>query len=151
MRQLAIALAILIVAATVHAQQADDPFARLFSARSIRCELGKGTQASWDGGTLKVESANFGQAGQITFDSIDAKAGKGRIVGSIGAGDVFVLVTTAGLTFIEQTAFGNVNITTVFASYDSPSSRRFVAVSSRHQDVNGPFPSQYHGTCFVLE
>jgi len=100
---------------------------------------------------LKLESSDFGQGGQVTFDSIDAKAGKARIVGNVGAGDVLVLVTIAGLTFVEQTAFGNVNLTTVFAAYDSPSSRRFVAVSSRHQNLNGPFPSQYHGTCSVLD
>ena len=151
MRLLAIALVLLIPAATAHAQQADEPFARLLGARSIRCELGKGTQASWDGGKLKLESSNFGKGGQVTFDSIDAKAGKARIVANVGAGDVLVLVTIAGLTFVEQTALGNVNFTTVFASYDSPSSRRFVAVSSRHQNLNGPFPSQYHGTCSVLE
>ena len=122
-----------------------------YSAHSIRCDLGQGTQASWDGGKLKLESANFGKGGQVTFDSIDANSGKARIIANAGAGDVFVLVTAIGLTFIEQTAMGNINFTTVFATYDSATSHRFIAVSSRHQDLNGPFPSQYHGTCSILE
>jgi hypothetical protein len=121
------------------------------SAHSIRCQLGRGTQASWDGGKLELENANMGESGQATFDSIDPKAGKARLIGNAGAGDVLIIATSAGLTFIEQTAFGNVNFTTVFAAYDSAASRRFVAVSSRHQNINGPFPSQYHGTCSVLE
>ena len=87
----------------------------------------------------------------MTFDSIDAKGGKARIIGNEGASNARVLLTATGLTFVEETAFGNVNFTTVFGRYDSATSRRFVAISSRHQDINGPFPSQYHGTCSVLE
>ena len=151
MRQLAISLALLISVTTASAQQADEPFTRLLSARSVRCDIGRGTQASWDGGKVQLLNSDFGPGGEVTFDSIDAKAGKARIIGNVGAGDVLVLVTIAGLTFVEQTPLGNVNFTTVFASYDSPSSGRFVAVSSRHQNLNGPFPSQWHGTCSILE
>ncbi len=142
---------LILLVSTAHAQQADDVFARLLRARSLGCELGSGTQASWDGGRLKLQQSTFGQGGMVTFDSIDAKGGKGRIIGNAGAGDVRVLLTATGLTFVEETASGNLNFTTVFGRYESPASRRFVAVSSRHQDINGPFPSQYHGTCSVLE
>ena len=143
--------ALILLVSIAHAEQTDEVFARLLRARSLRCELGAGTQASWDGGRLKLEQSTFGQGGMVTFDSIDAKGGKARIIGTAGAGSVRVLLSPTGLTFVEETAFGNLNFTTVFGRYDSAVSRRFVAVSSRHQDINGPFPSQYHGTCSVLE
>jgi len=151
MRRLSIAIGCLILGTSAYAQEVDEALARLLSAKSIRCEIGKGTQASWEGGKLRREESEFGEGAKATFDSIDAQAGKARIIGNAGAGDLMVLVTTAGLTFVEPTALGNINFTTVFASYDSPVSRRFVAVSSRHQSINGPFPSQYHGTCSILE
>ncbi len=143
--------ALILLVSNVYAQQTDEVFAQLLRTRSLRCELGTGTQASWHGGRLKLEQSTFGQGGMVTFDSINAKGGKARIIGNAGAGNVRVLVTATGLTFVEETAFGNLNFTTVFGRYDSAVSRRFVAVSSRHQDINGPFPSQYHGTCSVLE
>ena len=151
MRKFLFAMGCLTLCSAAQAQPAGDPFPLLLEARSIRCELAKGTQASWDGGRLKLEGSDFGEGGKVTFDSIDAEAGKARIIANAGAGDVFVLVTVSGLTFLEQTSLGSINLTTVFASYDSPASRRFVAVSSRHQNLNGPFPSQYHGTCSILE
>ena len=138
-------------APVVDAQQVDEPFKRLVNARSLRCELTRGVQASWDSGQLKLEPSAMSDAGKMTFDSISPKDGTARIIGNAGVGDVIVNVSIAGITFLEETKSGNLNITTIFASYESPGSRRFVAVQSRHQTLNGPFPSQYHGTCTVLE
>lgn len=149
--RLAIAVVLMLPSVPAYAQDADEPMTRLLGAHSIRCEFGRGTQASWNGGALKLENSNFGEGGEVTFDSIDPNARKARIIANAGAGDVLLLVTAAGLTFVEQTPAGNLNFTTVFAAYDSTASRRFVAVSSRHQNLFGPFPSQYHGACFVLE
>lgn len=151
MRTRVTAVVLLLLASGAYAEQVDEAFGRLLRARSLRCDLQTGTQASWDGGTLKLQPASFGEGGRVTFDSIDTKSGKARLIGNAGASDIQVVPTAIGLTFVEQTAFGNLNFTTVFASYDSLSSRRFVAVASRHQDLNGPFPSQYHGTCSILE
>ncbi len=150
----AIAMIVLVVAAAMPcmAEAVDDAFVRLVGVRTLRCVLTKGTQASWDGGTLKLEPADFGDGGHVVFDEIDVKQRNARLTGNTGAREVAVLPTAQGLTFIEQTAMGSTNVTTVFAAYDSPSSQKFVAVQSRHQlIIVDPFPSQYHGTCVVLE
>ena len=133
----------------VVAQESDDP-AELFAAETLRCDLRRGTQASWDEGALKLEDSLFGQGGRFTLDSIDTSARTARLIGSLGAVDVWASATQAGVTFIGQTASGNVNITTVFAYHESATSRAYVTVQSRHQNMVGPFPSQYHGTCRVL-
>jgi hypothetical protein len=119
------AAAALVVVSMAHAEQADDAVARLLKARSIRCELSAGTQASWHGGRLKLERSTFGGGGTVTFDSIefDAQSGRGRIIGNARAGDVRVLVTTSGLTFVEETAAG-IYFTTVFNRYDSAVSKK---------------------------
>jgi hypothetical protein len=149
MRTVMSACVLMVLVSATHAQQADEVLTRLLRARSLRCEFQAGTQASWDGGSLKLKQVTAGEGGRMTFDSIDTRAGKARMIGNVGAVDVRVLMTVTGLTFVEETHFGNLNFTTVFGSYDS--SRRVIAVSSRHQDINGPFPSQYHGTCSVLD
>jgi hypothetical protein len=151
MRSYAAVIIFLIFSPIVQAQQVDNPIYRLINAESIGCELDKGTQASWDSGKLKLIRSNFGKDGKVIFYSIDTKKGKARIIGNVGAEDVAVLITPSGLTFVEQTGFGNLNFTTIFAAYDSSSFHRFIAVSSRHMNFNGPFPSQYHGTCAILE
>ena len=85
------------------------------------------------------------------FDSIDISNRKARMIAS-GATDVRIVVANStGLTFAEVTDSGNANFTTVFAAYSASGSDRFVVVTSRHQDILGPFPSQYHGTCEILE
>ncbi|MDO8357793.1 MAG: hypothetical protein Q7U76_15520 [Nitrospirota bacterium] len=87
----------------------------------------------------------------LQFDSIDFKAKKARLIGNQGASDVAALVTSAGVTFIEETGFGNIAVTTVFSDY-AKGTRDFVVVHSRHMGgLGSPIPSQYHGTCKVWE
>ena len=50
---------------------------------------------------------------------------------------------------MEQTGFGSINLTTVFARRASGG---FIAVASRHVDLlTNPLPSQYHGVCQVWQ
>jgi len=151
MKRFALMLMAFALGHSASADEIEEVPSVVFRAFSIRCEFDRGTQASWDGGTLKLESARAGSGGAVTFDSIDTKEGKARIVGNVGAGDVMLLVTQAGITFVEITLLGNVNVTTVFAAPYSSDRRRFAAVQSRHAEINGPFPAQYHGVCRVLE
>ena len=130
--------------------------ASLFQAQSIKCEWGQGTTARWNEGRPSLEQASVGKdAGtvfEMVFDSIDTQAGTARIIGNAGAGDISVVVTPVGLTFIEQTGVGGLNFTTVFTHFVEPENVARVAVTSRHITLSGsPFPSQYHGTCVILQ
>ena len=122
----------------------------LFQAQSIKCEWGQGTTARWNEGRPSLKQASW-DAG-IVFDSIDTQAGTARIIGNVGAGDISVMVTPVGLTFIEQTGVGGLNFTTVFKHFVEPENVARVSVTSRHITIFGsPFPSQYHGTCVILQ
>ena len=117
-------------------------FRSLLAARSLKCFFNTHSSADWKSGKPSVSTGreDFG----LHFDGIDIKAQKARLIGNHGASDVTVFPTPAGLHFMEQTPFGNITFTTVFASR-APDGF-FVAVSSRHMDLpGGPLPSQYHG------
>jgi len=110
-------------------------------------------QADWRNGRLET-SVN---SEEVTshFDSIDLKKGTARLIGNVGAGDVITILTAESLTFIEKTASGNLNFTTVFPFYKN-NTQEFLAVTSRHlvlpnREGVSPFPSQHHGTCQVWE
>jgi hypothetical protein len=136
-----------VAAASAGSAEGADLLTRLHAAKSLRCELGKGSQASWEGGALKLKEVEWGEGGTVVFDSIDPVAGKARMIGNLGAGDVAASATSAGLTFIEQTGLGSVNVMTVFAR---TSGGRFIAVLSRHQLWEDPRPSQFHALCSIL-
>jgi hypothetical protein len=142
---------LILLVSAAHAQPADDEiFTHLLGARSVRCDFETGTHGSWDSGRLKLERAAWGKGNTMTVDSIDIKEGTARLIANVGAGDVRVLMTPTGLTFVEETALGSLNFTTVFGSYGP--SRRLIAVTSRHMSTfSGPFPSQYHVTCSILD
>ena len=153
MRTTLLLAALTLLPAVAFAQAAD----LLFSARTLTCEWGQGTTANWDDGSQpSLEQASFG-AGTI-FDAIDTEAGAARIIGNAGSGDVSVVVTPVGLTFIEQAAAGGLNVTTVFTHFVEPENlvvseyAARIAVTSRHITlIDRPFPSQYHGSCEILQ
>lgn len=129
----------------------NDAFDLLVHAKSIRCKFDQGTVAVYKSGTLTLKQERFGEDNTFTFDSINPRASTARLIANAGAGDVTVLPTMGGLTFVETTTFGSVNVTTVFGDYATPSTQEYIGVTSRHVAVlGGPIPSQYHGLCRVL-
>ena len=156
-----------LLASRASSAQGSDSASRLLQARSIRCEWGQGTQASWQGDKPSLEQGPFGKDPTVTFDSIDIKKGTARVIGNAGAFDVAVLRTPVGLTFIEQgrELIAGLSFTTVFTStvdrdissraeraQGRPDTSSFIAVISRHLDILGTVaPSQYHGTCRILQ
>lgn len=105
--------------------------------------------------SLAVGESTFGEAGagELQFDAIDRHAGTARMIGNQAAADVAILLSPSALTFIEQTTFGSINVTTVFETQVPHSPTGFIAVHSRHATgmIGPPLPSQYHGTCRVWD
>lgn len=148
MRQFAVAC-VLAASFASSATASEDTFSRLVGSRSLRCTFGPGASADWESGKPIVKEDKFDAV--LQFDAIDLKTKKARLIGNQGASDVAALVTSAGVTFIGETSFGNLSITTVFSDYVK-GTRDFVVVHSRHiGGLGSPLPSQYHGTCKVWE
>lgn len=134
-------------------------------AKGLFCMFKDGSATKWIEGKPVVELDMFSTSSDATiFSSIDLKARTATMGGNVGSGQVSVFSTTSGVTFIELTQSGNVNITTVFASFLEGSERSslmgplFPAVHSRHffsEPLIPGFgqaavmPSQYHGTCII--
>jgi tRNA A37 threonylcarbamoyladenosine modification protein TsaB len=117
----------------------------LLSVKSLKCTFNGGYSASSKNGKYNAEEdKNFND---LIFDSINLKKGEARVIGNQGAGDIAVIVTGTGITFIEQTTFGNLAFTTVF--HERPKGfEDFAVIHSRHMDIIGVImPSQYYGTC----
>ena len=146
---------LLFIPTTASSVQTKGPRERLLAARSIRCQMTAGTETEWNSDKPKVSEKTW-EFGTVTYDSIKHQAGTdagtARMINSIAARDVQVKVTGAGITFMDDYLNGGLDITTVFANYDSLN--RFIAVASRHlvRGLNGPpSPEQYHGTCTILQ
>ena len=152
--------AILLATFETHAQDRTTQLeaqTALYAAKSIRCVLGDGVHTTWSGGkpdrTL-VPYATDASKATMVFDSIDLQRRVARLIGELGSTDVELVSAAAGLTFAELTPNGP-NVTTVYAYYNSAVARRFLMVQSRHMvilpPVGTPTPSQYYGTCEVLQ
>lgn len=127
------------------AQAADDAKAQLAAARSLKCHFGQGTEAKWKDNKPTVGSASFDE--DVQFDSIDLGKQSARVIGNVGTGDVRVLNTAVGLSFLD-TAPAVLDITTVFAVYTE--NKEFPAVDSRHVSYLGTaMAEQFYGTCKV--
>lgn len=141
-------LFLLLALPSLGTAQTDD-FKRLVQVKSLRCELSPGILTSWDSGRPKSHPDKY--SGPITFDAIDTKTGTARLVATDGAADLTVVLSGLGLTFTEETAFGNLSITTVFADRVKGTDK-FIVVQSRHMlTLSGPFMSQFNGTCKALQ
>jgi hypothetical protein len=148
-QRIAVVLSGLLLAGGIAIAQ-DDSFKVLLAARSLKCQIGPGSVAKWSDGKVAIEKDTFASA--THFDSIDLKSGKARLIGDQGASDVSVWATASGITFVEQTGFGNLVFTTVF-SERIPGKADFYAVVSRHMLMlrGNPLPSQYHGSCRIWQ
>ena len=127
-----------------------EPPGGVLNAKTMRCKVDKGAHTvpeKWG----EVSTVRWRKNNVLHFDAIDIKKGKARIIGGAGGADLLVLPGRGGLHFIEQTPSGNVVLRTVFAG--AVGARRYRYVTSRHVHLgrSGPVPSQYYGTCVVLD
>ena len=137
---------VLIVAALILFRTpawAEDESKALGATRSLKCYFSTGVATEWIGSKPKTSDA--GEGVPVVFDSIDVKRGTARVISNGGAGDVAVLVTGVGITFIE-TALAVVDVTTVFPVYGE--SHEFLAVDTRHVRLLGKaVVEEYYGAC----
>jgi hypothetical protein len=142
---------IVVLGAVLLAGQAvaAEPPGGVLAAKTMRCKVDKGAVSEpekWG----EVSTVRWGKKNVLHFDAIDIKKGKARIIGGAGGADVLVIPGRGGLHFIERTPSGNMVLRTVFAGAVGP--RRYRYVTSRHVNLpGGPLPSQYYGTCKVLD
>jgi hypothetical protein len=147
MRLRDVSLPLLVLLLPGAAVPADNPAAKLTAARSLKCHFDRGNRTEWIKGKPRTSDVNHDEV--VQFDSIDAKKGSARLIGTLGASDVLVVLTHVGLSFIEAAgaAFDN---TTVFPVYAKGS--EFIAVDLRTvQSMGKPRVEQYFGTCKVWE
>lgn len=126
-------------------------------ASALRCVFDSGHKFEWNNGEpAGVEASRPDTA---VFDQLDREAGHARVVTSDGMADVSVVVfnpvflSIYGLTFIEVTRSGNVNMTTVWAPDDLHSYRAgsgtYPAAFSHHHAVDIPATGQFPGWCRI--
>ena len=142
---MALAVAVGVVAGTSAALppvQSEDDNALLLSTRSLRCSF------DW---TAHLHPTTVDRPtvdtvdDQFQIDGIDHTENLARMIGNVAAADFVVLSGVDGLSFIETTPSGAVNLTTVYAwRYPDGS---FMAAYSRHTALLGPFPQQLYGRC----
>jgi hypothetical protein len=123
------------------AGQASNPFA---TAKVITCSFPTYAATRRSGPSVEVLTGTQDFSFQI--DSFDFRRNRARLVAT-GTVPVSMLSSPTGLTIIEQTPAGNVNVTTVFSGGASDGS--FLSVHSRHLgELDAPpRPSQAYGTC----
>ena len=125
--------------------------------KAFKCQFTSGVVTEVEGGSVNTGPAK--RTLQSTIASIDLKKGTAQFIGNAGAETVHAFPGGDFIHFLEFTATGNLNVTTVFADrvvVDAPpippgfvleSGGDFFAVHSRHISISGPIVSHYHGAC----
>jgi hypothetical protein len=123
---------------------------------SMRCQFKVGNSAEYTSSDIKMKRLPGNDMAPLIFDQISIKNSSGRLISNAGTNDVFVLSGRVGsIHLLETTAFGNLNITTVFNISKISVSNSVEAVHSRHNAFpegakTSPLPSQYYGSCTAM-
>jgi hypothetical protein len=139
---------LLVALGSLAAQTAQPPAAPFAGVKALSCSFPVYATANL-AGTPPQPGAQK-QEFTFTLDSFDFKKMRARFVGSSGAAvPVSLLSSQIGITVIEQTVIGNVNMTTVFAAGGHDQVR--LAVHSRHigDPTELPSVSQSYGSCEI--
>ena len=125
------------------------------TVRSWRCSMPTYTDLSWDGRDLPRLTTGS-QTFVIQIDGVDIEEGTARLIGNNGSEDLRVfsfgtLLGGPGLTFVEFTPIGSMNVVVIYPTEKSMVNGRksYKAVTSRHPNIGGPSPSQAYGFCTV--
>lgn len=115
------------------------------NAKALVCRTGSGVSTEWKGGIPSTTPSK----NEITFtlNELNKSTGTARLTGPGGSGTVKMLVTSAGVTFVETLGSGGVIFTTVYASTDT-AARTYLVADTRHNSILGsPIISQFFGVC----
>jgi hypothetical protein len=124
--------------------------------RSWRCEFPVTTEVDWDGQMLPTVGSGS-QDMVFNIDNVDVEERSARFIGNAGSSDLMVsrfatLTQEIGLTFLERTPRGGLNVIVIYPTPSTtPGLGSFKAVTARHPDIFGPYPSQAYGHCMVWE
>lgn len=133
---------------------ADKYLSQLLKAHDFKCALKSGYQVKFDGDSIEEGVSKFASKPEesvINIVQLNIKEGSALLVGNSGSSPLELLVGESGLTFLEKTDSGNVNLYKIFSNkYE----RKFFFVNSRHPQLSSvkavSMPSQYYGSCEVL-
>jgi hypothetical protein len=140
---LVLATALVVPASGQQTPESKDPLA---SAKSLRCSFPNYAAVRWTGTTGEVLGGS--QEFSFQIDSFDFRRNRAQLVGA-STTLVTLLVTPTGLNVIEQTAAGNLTVTTVFSG-TAAEGKSYQAVHSRHLGRDAELParaSQAYGSC----
>jgi hypothetical protein len=148
MRLALLAALALAAAAPVAAQKTGAFSGPLLNAKEVKCTFTNYATARWDTGAPKVTTGTDSMA--LSLTTIDSKKGTAILVAA-GTVPVNMAITATGMTVIESTPIGNRNLLTVFATPNKDGAS-YPAVYSRHlgDTASLPTPSQYYGTCTIV-
>jgi hypothetical protein len=137
-------LTFMTIAAIYLSQAQTTAVPSLATVKSFACSFPSYAAVRW---ATPPQVMSDTQEFSFKIDTIDLKKRSARLVGTGGSALVSLLSSAVGVTVIEQTPLGNVNITTVFAF--GQQNRTFFAVHSRHigDPTAPPTVSQNYGSC----
>lgn len=115
------------------------------NARALVCQAGPGAVTEWKGQNPITSPSN--NEITFTFSELNQTAGTARLSGPGGSSIVGMLVTAAGVTFVEKLSSGGIVVTTVYASTER-TARTYLMADTRHNSILGsPIVSQFFGIC----
>lgn len=124
----------------------------LVNAKKISFTVEKGFSGKWVNGKLKTSSQQWpaDKGGVFTIDDIDLNNKTATMIGQNGQSKISAYQTSSGLHFTESSSWGSPLYLTVFSKRISTT--KYVFVYSRHMKImEDPLPSQWYGTCEILE
>jgi hypothetical protein len=139
-------LLVFCLAVLTNAQSNDSSL--VLNAKTIKCQIKNGSAANWDNDKINIEKAKNNL--DIIYDNINLSKQTARLIGNVGSSDVMAISTGVGLTLIEQTATGGLNILTIYHSKKLKDGS-FPCVFSKHIELITPYPQQYYGFCKIIE
>ena len=131
------------------AADAKNPWDALKEAHSLKCDFGQGISTKWKGDEPDLEDARIHV--EVYLRDIDLQTGKARLISSGEFTDVWAKLSPMTLNFVEMSGMWNISVITLYPYYFKET-EKFPAVWSKHQYLaDGPFASQFYGSCSVWE